>query len=36
MPARDDPTAPDQVYLFGTSVRHLVMPEARLDAVRLL
>jgi L-lactate dehydrogenase complex protein LldE len=33
---RSYPTAPSQVYLFGTCVIDLFMPEAGLDAVRLL
>ena len=36
MTDRDYPTAPDQAYLFGTCVIDLFMPEAGLDAVRLL
>ncbi|MBJ7311359.1 (Fe-S)-binding protein [Rugamonas sp. CCM 8940] len=36
MQDRDYPTAPKQVYLFGTCVIDLFMPEAGLDAVRLL
>ena len=36
MQDRDYPTAAKQVYLFGTCVIDLFMPEAGLDAVRLL
>lgn len=36
MKDRDYPAKPEQVYLFGTCVIDLFMPEAGLDAVRLL
>ncbi|MFA9218191.1 MAG: (Fe-S)-binding protein [Sphingomonadaceae bacterium] len=36
MTPRDYPAPPQQVYLFGTCVIDLFMPEAGLDAVRLL
>lgn len=36
MPPRQYPTAPSQVYLFGTCLVDLFVPQAGLDAVRLL